>query len=616
MQQTINPATQTVEACLKQRSYEIDFYQREYVWSKETVDTLLKDIFYTFELSYTEYKDEEICAEVLEKYNWYYLNIFITSNERGKVYVVDGQQRLTTLTLIATRLYHLTENENLKDVLKSCVYAKDMFKGNIFVLDNNKRKDVMNSLLKGEDYNGPFRNRTEETLVARYKDICRFIDDKAMDEKKLNTFTYYFLNRLILVQLGIDKDDTSMIFEVINDRGEALKPFEILKGKMIGLLPKGDDTATKYSEKWNNAMSILSGNEDNFFSDLIKSKYIFKRNSKLEADINNTYHRYIFDHNDISDSLQFRKTDLNHKQHIKDFIDKGVAYYSKLYASIIANPNEFLVYCNKINYLSGQYQNILSACKINDAKEQQKICVIAKEFDRLWMLLNLNGIYDSNQFQELSYILNEELKNADIELYRNIFNSLIIETIKNNRNVTEVSSLLDYNVFLRKNYSNMNTRSLRYYLARIEQYICEHTNQQMQNSTEYIATRTGNVTGYHIEHILSHNETNRAYFDSDEEFENQRNLLGGLLLLKGLDNISAGNEEYEDKLRTYSHGLQWGHSLAEDFYHANKDFQKFNNWLIDNYKVSFKSYTQFDKSALAERSRLLYTLTKIVWDVE
>ena len=50
MQQTINPAKQTVEACLKQRSYEIDFYQREYVWAKETVETLLKDIFYTFDL--------------------------------------------------------------------------------------------------------------------------------------------------------------------------------------------------------------------------------------------------------------------------------------------------------------------------------------------------------------------------------------------------------------------------------------------------------------------------------------------------------------------------------------------------------------------------------------
>ena len=97
MQQTIIPDKQTVESCLKGRSYYIDFYQREYVWSKETVEILLRDIFYTFELSYEQYKDDDLTQEVLEKYNWYYLNIFITNNIGGKEYVVDGQQRIHLL---------------------------------------------------------------------------------------------------------------------------------------------------------------------------------------------------------------------------------------------------------------------------------------------------------------------------------------------------------------------------------------------------------------------------------------------------------------------------------------------------------------------------------------
>lgn len=89
MQQTINPDKQTVESCLKDRSYYIDFYQREYVWSKDTVETLLKDIFYTFDISYELYKDAVLTPQVLENYNWYYLNIFITNNINGKVYIVD-----------------------------------------------------------------------------------------------------------------------------------------------------------------------------------------------------------------------------------------------------------------------------------------------------------------------------------------------------------------------------------------------------------------------------------------------------------------------------------------------------------------------------------------------
>lgn len=123
MQQTIDPRNQTVESCLKNKSYYIDFYQREYVWSKDTVETLLRDIFYAFELSYEQYKDAELSQEVLEKYNWYYLNIFITNNVEGKVYIVDGQQRLSTLTLIAAKLYHATKNEDLRDTLKDCIYG-------------------------------------------------------------------------------------------------------------------------------------------------------------------------------------------------------------------------------------------------------------------------------------------------------------------------------------------------------------------------------------------------------------------------------------------------------------------------------------------------------------
>lgn len=89
MKQTITPDKQTVQEALQGRTYFVDFYQREYVWSKETVDILLRDIFYSFDLSYDQFKNAELTAEVMEKFNWYYLNIFITNNINGKAYIVD-----------------------------------------------------------------------------------------------------------------------------------------------------------------------------------------------------------------------------------------------------------------------------------------------------------------------------------------------------------------------------------------------------------------------------------------------------------------------------------------------------------------------------------------------
>ena len=71
-----------------------------------------------------------------------------------------------------------------------------------------------------------------------------------------------------------------------------------------------------------------------------------------------------------------------------------------------------------INDISGLYQQIMAACDVNDELTDEKIHAIAKEADRLWVLFVLNGIYDSNDFQDVSYRLNEKLKGLDMASYR------------------------------------------------------------------------------------------------------------------------------------------------------------------------------------------------------
>ncbi|AMD85132.1 Protein of unknown function [Capnocytophaga haemolytica] len=610
MNQNITPEKQTIESCLKGKSYYIDFYQREYVWSKETVETLLNDIFYQFNLSYTAHKNEELNEKTMLKYNWYYLNVFITNNVEGKVYIVDGQQRLTTLTLIACKLYHIVKKDGLKDILKECIFSRDIFSDYIFCIDDEKRKEIMQQILNDNLQQTTYKNRTEENLIARYQDISNFVD-KNLPTEAIEIFASYFLKRLIMVELSIEKDDTPMVFEVINDRGEALKPFEIIKGKMVGALPKSD-TET-YSDKWDTSMLRLKGIEDSFFADYLKAKFISKPDSKTEALINQSYHRYIFDNNEIADKLALRKTDKAYISNIRNFIKVTLDYYAQLYSKIRSNKNRYLEFTNEINGLSGQYQIIMAACEVNDPQEEEKINAIAKEFDRLWILLILNDVYDSNNFQDICYKLNDLLKEKSIADYRPTFDKVILERIGEKKN-TPPTSVLDYSNFVKKSYSNMNTKVLRYIFARVEEYICGEKN--MQNSIKDITTKTGAKTGYHIEHILSHNDTNKSYFDSVDDFEDKRNLLGGLLLLKGTDNISSGNEEYTEKLKTYSTGLTWGHSLCADFYHTNKDFSKFNAELKKKTGVEFKPITKFDKKALYDRSKLLYNLVKIIWEVK
>jgi hypothetical protein len=500
--------------------------------------------------------------------------------------------------------------------LKDCIYGKDKFKGKIFWLDNEKRQRVMEKLLKDDLKAEKFKNATEENIFNRYKDVSKYIDDKKMSKEKIQSFIMYFLERLVLVELKIEKDDTPMVFEVINDRGVALKPFEILKGKLIGALEK-DDTE-KYSLLWEESLERIRGMEDDFFTDYIKANFIFKRNADIEKLINNQYHRYIFETNEIGDSLKFRKKDENHNQNIKRFIEENLTYYTDLYAKIRKNENTYLSYNNDINALSGQYQNIISACEIHDKYEDEKIDTIAKEIDRLYVLLRLNGIYDSNNYQEISYELNKELKDCEIADYRGKFNNCIENRIREVRNLSEITILLDYERFKTRGYDNIDRRALRYYFARVELYICESIGKEIENEVYYISTKTAHKSGYHIEHIFSRNNQNMKYFKTEEEFESQRNRLGGLLLLYNMDNIYSNNEKYyKGKRKTYSNGMYWGRTLIDTFYHkSNSRFHDFNKKFKSETGIAFKEISVFDAKALEYRSKLLYEITKKIWPIE
>ena len=121
---------------------------------------------------------------------------------------------------------------------------------------------------------------------------------------------------------------------------------------------------------------------------------------------------------------------------------------------------------------------------------------------------------------------------------------------------------------------------------------------------------TGAVYGHHVEHIIANNDENLSLFDNDEElFITERNKLGALLLLKGRDNQSSGNERYVDKLKTYSGTLLWSQTLCPEFYHSNKDFEDF----ASNYNLNFKPIEVYDRDAVIGRQKLLYEITKIIW---
>jgi len=106
----ISPDKQNINDVFSNKTYHIDFYQRDYRWTAEPVTRLLDDIFFKFREQYKASKDLDPGKEtVTAHYPWYYLNTYVTNVVVGREYVVDGQQRLTTLSLILIKLHHLAK---------------------------------------------------------------------------------------------------------------------------------------------------------------------------------------------------------------------------------------------------------------------------------------------------------------------------------------------------------------------------------------------------------------------------------------------------------------------------------------------------------------------------
>ena len=92
----IHGLAKNIRALLSGCKYEIDYYQREYKWQTKHVAELLNDLTDKFLDSYDSKHDR---AKV-EGYGHYFLGSIIISDKNGRKFIIDGQQRLTSLTLL------------------------------------------------------------------------------------------------------------------------------------------------------------------------------------------------------------------------------------------------------------------------------------------------------------------------------------------------------------------------------------------------------------------------------------------------------------------------------------------------------------------------------------
>ena len=98
----IHGEAKTIRQLLGSQRYSIDYYQREFKWGKKQVSELLDDLTGRFIEDYSP--DDPRSA--VQSYGHYFLGSVILSKRSGQVFIVDGQQRMTTLTLLLIVLHN------------------------------------------------------------------------------------------------------------------------------------------------------------------------------------------------------------------------------------------------------------------------------------------------------------------------------------------------------------------------------------------------------------------------------------------------------------------------------------------------------------------------------
>src|SRR5438874_3539546 len=135
-----------IRALLGGAKYAVDYYQREYKWQKKHVAELLDDLADKFRESY----DSGHERSAVEGYGHYFLGSIIISDKDGRKFIIDGQQRLTTLTLLLIFLRHQLKDDEQKGQVADLIFSLTLGKRS-FNLDISERTPCMDALYKGEE---------------------------------------------------------------------------------------------------------------------------------------------------------------------------------------------------------------------------------------------------------------------------------------------------------------------------------------------------------------------------------------------------------------------------------------------------------------------------------
>jgi len=422
---------------LNGQRYKIDVFQREYRWQRPQIEALISDLSSSFAKSYHN-------GDTIDDYNsydCYYMGpIVLCVDDKGDLSIIDGQQRLTSLTLLLIYLNHLQQKLNLVDdvikEIKSYLYVKKGGKKTL-VINVETRNEVINKLIDGIDISTDdidIQSDSIQNILDRYNDIAILFPTELIDEQKLPLFIEWLLDKVVLVEVrAYSMDNAYSIFETMNDRGLSLNPTEILKGyllsKIVENTPENEDKAEEANRFWAeriNKMRMVTISENidmEFFRAWLRAKYADTQRSRKTGSENEDFELIGTQfHSWVKNNTV--KMQLTNASDYYFFIKSDFDFYSSLYLRIFENKHIVVDSICPELYLTSIYSIadslsyplfLSSITKIDDENLiNAKICIIAKFIDRYANIRTLqNKTITQSSIRISIYELVKQIRNLD-----------------------------------------------------------------------------------------------------------------------------------------------------------------------------------------------------------
>lgn len=195
----------------------------------------------------------------------------MTAQRDGVRYLVDGQQRVTTLSLLLIYLRQVLRSISADDApsLNSLIYSTS-FGRKSFNLDVDEREKCLTAILDSNDYDVANEPESVRNLWERYHDIVdRFPSD--LLGPPLQYFVDWLQHRVIFVEIAAPDQEMALeIFETMNDRGLRLSNTDMLKSFLLARV--GDVSVIReLNERWRRRVMELTDTEKNADSEFVKA---------------------------------------------------------------------------------------------------------------------------------------------------------------------------------------------------------------------------------------------------------------------------------------------------------------------------------------------------------